>query len=232
MLFIRTWGIAHHVVFNHLNAKNDYYLFKQWMYLTQELPTSDRPFAITKEENNQFWRTADWFNGLFVRLVNYSIVPLSTVIAVGLFVVHFENVNFWVFLGIQVINIWHLPAFFFYFFHSIHSVNVMYIEVMRILTKKFNSIAKRTAQLNSRRAKMVDNRKLSQLLFEHNRIHVELQEMNAFFCNFVSMNLVHLFSYGMMVSARIVNFARFPFRPILLHLSLRWHSLACFWTGD
>lgn len=177
---------------NHLNAKDGYYLFLKWMYLTQEIP-SNRLVGLKKEENDRFWQTVDWFNQLFCRSVSYSVIPMSLVIAIGLFVVRFENVNLWLFLCIQAINFWHIPAFFYYFFHSIHSVNVMYIEVMLIVKNKFNRIAIRAAELNVRGTKMIDNRKLSQLLFEHNKVHVELQEMNAFFSNFLACNLIHLF---------------------------------------
>lgn len=115
------------------------------------------------------------------------------VLNVGLFVVHFEKVNWWLFILIQVVNCWHIPTFFFYFFHGVHTINLLYLEVMRILTKKFHSIAKRTAKLNASGTKKNFNRRLSNLLFEHNKVHVELQEMNAFFSNLLAMNLVHLF---------------------------------------
>ena len=170
------------------------------MLLTQEIPAkkNERPVGLSREENDQFWRTVDRFNALFIPAISYSVIPLAMVLNIGLFVVRFKELDsewgFWVFLFIQVVNCWHIPAFFYYFYHGIHSINVMYIEVMRIVTKKFNCIARRTAELNARRTKMTDNRKLSRLLFEHNKVHVELQEMNAFFSNIVACNLIHLFT--------------------------------------
>lgn len=192
--FARTRGIAQHYVFVELNSRNDFYLFRKWSYLTQEIAAkkNERPVGLSRGENHNYWRTVDWFKGIFYRALNCLIVAFSVVLNVGLFVVRFEEINFWLFLFIQVINCWHIPAFFYYFFHAIHSINVMYVEVIRVLSLKFNRIARRTAQLNVGRTKRI-NRKLFKLLFEHNRVHVELQEMNAFFSIFVSMNVIHLF---------------------------------------
>ena len=193
-----SWNLSLYVVFNHWNVRDDYYLYGQWMRLTQEIPAESNPnyklVGLSKEENDKFWQTERWFNQIFYRSVNVFLSFIAIFISGLLFMVRFESVALWLYLLVQTVNALHLACFFFLFFNSIYTVNALYIAVIRILTKKFDRIASRTARLNAPRgAKPINNRRLSRLIFDHNRVHLELLEMNAFFSSFVAVNLVHLF---------------------------------------
>lgn len=199
-----SWSVALYLVFNHWNARKDYYLFRQWMSLTQEIPPKSNPnyrlVGLSAEENAKFWQTEDLINRIIYRLANCFLLFFSIIASGLLFIVRFEKVNLWFYLFMQTINVLHVACFFFCFYHSIYMVNILYISVVRILTKKFHAIAARAAQCNAARFKVVNNRRLFRLLYEHNRVSLELLEMNAFFCNFVGVNLVHLFGFVVLVS--------------------------------
>lgn len=186
---------------NHLNA-NEYHLFRRWMVLTQEMPSSDhKVVGLSRSENDEFWRTVDRFNRIYYLSVN-SFVSLISVIACGLlFISRFEQVGIWMYLCMQTLHVVHTAFTIFLFFHDIGTTNVLFMEVMQIFTRKFRSIARRTVKLNAlmapnvlntNRAKQF-NRRLCRLLYEHNLVHSELFEMNSLFSGFVAANLVFLF---------------------------------------
>lgn len=179
-----SWSVALYVVFNHWNARNDYYLFRQWMRLTGEIPIKSDP------DYGHWSKGEDRINRILYRLANCVFLLFSIILSGLLFVVRFEKVDFWFYWFMQTINVLHVTYFCISFYHSIEMVNVLFVSVMKILTKKFLRIAARAIQCNvSRRV----NRRLFMLLVEQNRVSLELLEMNAFFCRFVGVNLVHLF---------------------------------------
>lgn len=169
------------------------------MQLTQEIPADRTPNAIglSRGENDRFWRTVDRLNRIYYRSMNTFIGVFSAIICALLFMVRFEKVDLWYYLIMQTFHILHTTFFLFFFIHSVCSVNVLLIAVMVVLIKKFRRIARRVEALNARNAqnaaKLVNNRRLTRLLFEHNKTQLELLEMNAFFCRFVAVNLVHVF---------------------------------------
>ena len=167
------------------------------MRLTQEIPAESDPnyklVGLSKEENDKFWQTERWFNQIFYRSANCALAFFSIIISGLLFAVRFESVDLWFYLFMQTVNALHLACFFFSFYHSIYTMQILYIAVVKILTKKFNRIASRAARLSASKAKLINNQRLSRLLLDHNRVNLELLEMNAFFSNFIGANLVHLF---------------------------------------
>ena len=168
------------------------------MFLTQEIaPKNDSDYklvGLSKEESNKFWRLADWFSQIFYHSSSGFLILFTIVISIGLFLVPFEHVGIWFYLTIQAIHAAHIACFLLFFYHSIYTMSVLHIAVMRVITKKFKRMVDRVRRLNAPGAKLINNRSLSRLIIEHNKIHVELQEMNTFFSRFVGVNLVHLFA--------------------------------------
>lgn len=85
------WTLSYHIVFNYLNSRNDYRLFKVWMKLTLEVPVKNdedyRVAGIPKEKNKKFWSTEDRVNYVWFRVANWYIVILSLVFSSQLFFV-------------------------------------------------------------------------------------------------------------------------------------------------
>lgn len=194
-----SWAVCLHFVFNQLNSQNGYYLFKRWMLLTQEMPPSCyrdyKVLGLSREKNDQYWRTVDWYNRIYYYSFNSFVFVFSLVVSGLLFMVPYEGVGLWFYLAIQAFHTVHTILYVLFFYHAICSVSMLFISVMGIFIKKFKHIASRTAELNAMNAPRNNkfNRKLFKLIFEHNRVHLELMEMNAFFSKFVAVNLVHLF---------------------------------------
>lgn len=168
------------------------------MQLTREMPESrhrNEVVGLSRAKNEQFWQTVHWFNRIYYPSVNSFIFVFSAVISGLLFINRFENVDIWLYLVVQALHVLHTFVYLFFFLHSIYTVNLLFVAVMAIFAKKFSSIASRTVELNALDASSSKqiNRKLSRLLFEHNKVHLEMLEMNALFSGFVAVNLVHLF---------------------------------------
>ena len=93
------WNLFYHFVFNYLNAKNDYRLFRFWMKLTLELPVkSDGDYRVTglpTEENKKFWLTENHVNYVWFRVTNYYCIALSLIFSSQLFFVRWVPNGIW-----------------------------------------------------------------------------------------------------------------------------------------
>lgn len=85
------WGPSYHLVFNHINARNDFRLLRFWMQLTLELPVkSDKDYQVaglTQEENKKFWLTESRINHVWYRAMNWYVAIISVVYSSQLFFV-------------------------------------------------------------------------------------------------------------------------------------------------
>lgn len=85
------WSLSFHYVFNYLNARGDYRLFKFWMKLTQELPAkSDQDYRVaglSKRENQTFWAKENHVNYVWYRVVNWYTFFMSSTFCIQLFFV-------------------------------------------------------------------------------------------------------------------------------------------------
>ena len=89
------WSLSFHFVFNHLNSKNDYRLYKVWMKLTLELPvSSDRDYRVaglSVEENKKFWLMENRVNHIWSQVINYYTAFVSLIFSSQLFFVKFSK---------------------------------------------------------------------------------------------------------------------------------------------
>ena len=85
------WALGFHVVFNFLNTRRDYRLFKFWMKLTHELPAkSDSDYQVaglSPEENKLFWSKERSVNRIWYRGMNCYIALTSFTYSSQLFFV-------------------------------------------------------------------------------------------------------------------------------------------------
>ena len=100
--------VSLHLVFNYLNAKNDYRLLRTWAIISQEMPAKKRrqALACSKEENRLFWAAERKFNRIWVRTMNGFFVVLCVVFNLGLFLSRYE-VNTSTYVIVQAIQVAH-----------------------------------------------------------------------------------------------------------------------------
>ena len=150
--------------------------------ITNEAPKESREtrvVGISRKENNKFWQTEQRFNRLYYRFANIAIFEMSAVIVVQYFLVQFD-IDFYLYILIQVFHSAYTFLWFYLYFHCICDPSIFYLGASKFLAKKFRCIAKQAARMNSSK-KLVDNRRLAWLIRDHNRVSMELFEMNSFF---------------------------------------------------
>ena len=81
----------------------------------------------------------------------------------------------------QAVNFLYTALIIYLFLGVAYTLNVFYIEIILFLSKKLHNIAKRVDRANTDRKKTIDNRKLTRLIIEYNRVLFEQMEMNDFF---------------------------------------------------
>ena len=167
-----------------MNSKNDCHLFWRWIIITNELPArnyADYPVVgLSRKENDLFWQTESRFNHLYYRFANVGIFIACTGICVQYLLVEFD-IDFYLYLLIQGFHICYTYLWFYLYFHCICDPSMFYMGASKLLSKKFEYISKKIGHMQTVRNKLVDNRKLASLIRQHNRVVMELFEVNDFF---------------------------------------------------
>ena len=161
------------------------------MELSCEIPANDlvdRVAGLSRAEKEEFWRLENRFNTYCSRAMHLSLLIFSIPYNSLFFVVRFE-VDLYIYLFLQAINVAHFTFLVFTFFPSVHILCLFNFNLMRFFTKRFYHIRKTVKRLNAT-TKQVDDRKLTRLLYAHNRIHFDLIEMNILFRCFIGVNFV------------------------------------------
>ena len=90
-VIVSSWAISVHLIFNHLNTRNDYHLIRAWMKISYELPAAtDRDYQVvglSREKNKNFWLAEDAFNARYNRIMNVSLLVSCVVFSMQLFFV-------------------------------------------------------------------------------------------------------------------------------------------------
>ena len=171
--------------------------------MTYEIPArSEKDWSVvglSRKENKRFWQIENKVNHYWYRGINFTLLVGCFIFSVQFFMVSFHQVDWTTYVLFQVVNISHFCFFLFRFLHIVYTVNLMLVAVIRFLSKKFNYIRKKIVALGRSR-KEVNNRKLFRLLRDYNFVHVELEEMNCFFRQYVGYNTVHFFILGILSS--------------------------------
>ena len=67
---------------------------------------------------------------------------------------------------------------------------------MKFFTKRFNCIRRHVQDMRTKSVSRIDNRKLSRLVIEHNKVHHDLILINDFFKFYVGINLIAFMAMG------------------------------------
>ena len=205
------WVLAHHYVFLHLNAREDYYLFRKWMQITCELPANNegdyRVPGMSRKEHRAFWSKERNFNYYWYRVVGWCLIVLCVLLSVQLFIVHFD-IDWCTYVLAQSFAVFHLTYMVYYFLHQLYSINLFCLQITRFLSLKFKCIARRLVRLNKglnvSRAKMINNRRLAKLIYSYNQVHLELIEANDFFKDFLGVNVIFFCIYALLVMFLVI----------------------------
>ena len=200
------WVICLNVIFNHLNTRQDYHLYRRWMRLTLELPVKPKDcdykaFGFSKAKNKQFWAAEDEFNYKWNSAMNGLLFVFSFVVAILLFLAPYEGPIDIKYLLLQTIHSVHIHLVFFTFLNSIYSLNLFYNQVLSFFAKKFSYILRRVQHLQP--PNQIDQRKLIKLIYQYQVVQFELIEMNAFFSSFVGVGLIGSSGFIVIVSKSI-----------------------------
>lgn len=201
-----SWGLALHLTFNHLNAKNDFRRFKFWMKISHELPVKSEQdyevFGWTKEKNKRFWQAEKRLNSLWIKVSSYFILLSCVVFSGQLFLVPFD-VNITTYILVQTVHVLHSSYSLIVYMHSFFTINLFYVSVMHWTSKRLAHISKKVERLNEPKARTVIsakriNYKIARLIRDCNRVHFDLIELNNFFCFFTGFNLIHFAAVGIL----------------------------------
>lgn len=215
------WCLSFHWVFNHINSKKNYRLYKFWMKLTMELPVkNDRCYIVAglaQKDNKKFWLHEKYFNYVCYRVLNGYFALISLVLCMQLFFVRFEGVEIYsaTYILVQTFHIVHTIHTCYALFHCYFTLNLFHMWAMRFFSKRFHSIGKRVESMRElEMSRMIENWRLSRLVYAYNRTHHDLILINDFYKSYVGFNLIFFFSLGvngvfiilMDLDLRLVNF--------------------------
>ena len=195
------WIAFHFVIFNHLNAKNDYRLYRLWLKLTQELPAkTDQDYKVAglaKEENTKFWLNENYITQVGYRTITGAIFLFLASVNTLFFYIRFD-VDWVTYTFFHTLHICHHCFMVFGFMHSIITVTLFVLTIQRFFAKRFHSISKHLRRMN--RNKSIRNRKLFRMICDYKQVEHELLEMNDFFKAYIASNLICFFAFGIPVS--------------------------------
>ena len=190
--------MSYHLVFNHLNGRQGYRLFKFWMKLTMELPVkSDSDYRVAGF--SQFWLNENSFNHLWCQAINWYTLFLSIIFASQLFFVKFDGVDILspTYILVQSLHVIQTVHGVFSWLHFLYTLNLFYVTCMRFFTKRFRNIGRQLEKMSSSRTVgRADNRKLSRLIAEHHQVHHDLMLINEMFKFQTGFNLIAFFAMG------------------------------------
>lgn len=96
--------------------------------------------------------------------------PLRQVFNVQMFLVRFPEVDWYSYVLLQTIHIVYNCDFILGFLHSIYTISLFMVMVIRYFIVKFNYIGRQVKCLNASKVKRVDNRRLAKLVRDYNQV--------------------------------------------------------------
>lgn len=182
---LASWLLCVHLCFTRVNARDNYYLYKLWMRISFEIPAkSERDYKVvglSRKENKRFWAAEDEFNARFSKVTNVVLFVSCFVFPIQLFFVKYEVDSMFVYVVVHAVNYLYTAVIIYLFLGIVVTLNVFYIEIIMFMNKKIGFIAKQIERMNVTATGPIDNRKLSRLIVDYNRVLFELIQMNNFF---------------------------------------------------
>ena len=155
------------------------------MRISFEIPAkSERDYKVvglSRKENKRFWAAEDEFNARFSKVTNVVLFVSCFVFPIQLFFVKYEVDSMFVYVVVHAVNYLYTAVIIYLFLGIVVTLNVFYIEIIMFMNKKIGFIAKQIERMNVTATGPIDNRKLSRLIVDYNRVLFELIQMNNFF---------------------------------------------------
>lgn len=198
------WMFTLHFVLNHFGAKKDYYLVRKWMIMMNEMPTKKdadyQVVGLSSEANKKFWAAEKYLNWLWFRVITSSLVVVCIAFCAQQFFIPFD-VEIVTYALLQTVHIVLNSIGIIGYLHSLYTVNLFYLEVMKLLAKKFAYLSDQVNLLGQPKTDIIDDRQLSKLIYEFNCVEDELLTQNNLFKSFLGANVIYYFGAGVLVGS-------------------------------
>ena len=184
-----------YLVFIHMNARNDYDLFRKWMRISGELSVNNKGdcqvVGMSSKEYKNFWSKERNFNFFWYWAVSGFNLIVGLLHCVPLFLLPSET-SWCIYILFQTFSAFSCVYTIFYFLHSVCTTTIFILQIMHYFSLKFKCIGRRLARLDALGAEKL-NKRLAKLILDFNRVQLELIEVNAFFRNFLGTNIIFCF---------------------------------------
>ena len=107
--------------------------------------------------------------------------PLKPLNDLKLFLSFSYDTSLLAYIIAQTIHVIHTSWFVWLYLGGVYTVNLFYCVIILFFSKRFQYLSKKLKKLDQPKLKLVDNRRLSRIIYEYNRTLFELMEMNDFF---------------------------------------------------
>lgn len=199
------WILMLHFVLTKLNARKDYYLVRKWMILMNEMPTkrgANYQVVLSEEENKKFWMTENYVNRVWFRTINLCLAAGCVIFNSQLFFISFPDVDMVTYVLLQSFHLITNSIAIIGYLHSLYSVNLFYLEVMQLLTKKFAYLSAQVKLLGRPKTDKISDRKLTNLIDLYITVESEVVTQNNFFKSFLGTNVFCYFGVGVLVGPK------------------------------
>lgn len=203
------WMVAVHSSLQ-LNARKDYFLVRQWMILMNEWPgkcgENYVAVGLGEEANKKFWLTENRVNRAWFRGLNLVLAAGCVVFCSQQFFIPFPDVDWTTYALLQSVHIVANSIAIYGYLHTLYTVNLFYLQVMRFLTKKFDYLSVQCERLGRPRTDKISDRKLGHLIDQYTRVEWELATQNNFWKSYLGSNVFSYFGVGVLVGRLIFTF--------------------------
>lgn len=197
------WILMVHFVLNKLNARKDHFLVRKWMVLMNEMPgkrgENYQVVGLSAEENQKFWLIENYVNRLWFRMINLCLVVGCVVFCSQQFFISFPDVSWTTYVLLQAFHLVTNSIAIVGYLHSLYTVNLFYLEVMKFLAKKFAYLSVQCKRLGRPRTDMISDRKLGLLIDQYFTVESEVVTQNDFWKSFIATNVICYFVCGVLV---------------------------------
>ena len=163
------WMLTLHFVLNCMGARKDYYLIRKWMVLMNEMPTQNgadyKAVGLPPDAAERFWAAENQLNYVWYRVINVCLVVACFVFCAQQFFISFET-DIVTYVLLQTLHIAFNSIAIIGYLHSIYTTNLFYLEVMKLLAKKFAHLSGQVRLLGQPKTDKINNQKLANLIYE------------------------------------------------------------------
>lgn len=162
-----------------------------------------RVAGLSRAENENFWQSEDHFNHQCCRTIKTFLIVLSFSYNAMYLLIRYE-VDLCTYVLFTAIAMAHYTCFVYIFLLTIYMVSLFLLGIFCFFVRRFRYVRKRVERLNAT-YKPSHNRRLARLIYDHNRVHHDLIEMNSFFGNYVGVNAIGFGALGILATFVVIH---------------------------